>query len=150
MAELSLGGPMATPVVDDDSATHRPRNAEPVRKMNGALGRGSGLAVQSASMTDVPTARFRLGQAVRHRDHAFAGVVVDVDAAYAGTPADVGDVDAAQPFYRVLATGDDGGFVAYAAEDVLTAAGSQLIELPAGWLRKDASGRMTPAAHRLQ
>jgi len=118
--------------------------------MNGALGRGSDLAVQNASMTQSSTARFRLGQAVRHRDHAFAGVVVDVDAAYAGLPTDVGDVDAAQPFYRVLATGEEGGFVAYAAEDVLTAVGSQPIELPAGWLRKDASGRMTPAAHRLQ
>lgn len=100
-------------------------------------------------MTQVPTARFRLGQAVRHRDHAFAGVVVDVDAAYAGTPADVGDVQAAQPFYRVLATGDEGGFVAYAAEDVLAAVGIDPLELPAGWLRRDPSGRMTPAAHRL-
>ncbi len=117
--------------------------------MNGALGLGSDATAYQGTMTHVPTARFRLGQTVRHRDHAFAGVIVDVDAAYAGTPADVGDVGAAQPFYRVLAVGDDGGFVAYAAEDVLTAAGSEPIELPAGWLRRDQTGRMTPAAHRL-
>lgn len=118
--------------------------------MNDAHGSGSDARPYLPRMTQVPTARFRLGQAVRHRDHAFAGVVVDVDAAYAGVPADVGDVEAAQPFYRVLATGEEGGFVAYAAEDVLAPAGVDALDLPAGWLRKDASGRMTPAAHRLQ
>jgi heat shock protein HspQ len=101
-------------------------------------------------MIDVPTARFFLGQSVRHRHNAFAGVVVDVDAAYAGQLADVGEGDAAQPYYRVLAVGEEGGFVAYAAEDVLTPAGSDPLELPAGWLRRDETGRMTPAAHRLQ
>ncbi len=118
--------------------------------MNGALGSGSARTTYPGLMTQFPVARFRLGQTVRHRDHAFAGVVVDVDAAYAGMPADVGEIDAAQPYYRVLAVGDEGGFVAYAAEDVLTPAGAEAIDLPAGWLRKDVSGRMTPAAHRLQ
>lgn len=117
--------------------------------MNEPLGLGSAAAAYQGCMINVSTARFRLGQSVRHRDHAFAGVVVDVDAAYAGHVADVGDVDAAQPYYRVLAVGDEGGFVAYAAEDVLTPAGADALDLPAGWLRRDETGRMTPAAHRL-
>ncbi|RZJ01110.1 MAG: heat shock protein HspQ [Brevundimonas sp.] len=70
-------------------------------------------------MTRIPSARFGLGQIVRHRDAAFRGVVVDVDPVFAGGDFDTGAVKLDQPFYRVLAIGDDGGFIAYAAQDTL-------------------------------
>ena len=103
-------------------------------------------------MTQVLSARFRLGQTVRHRDGAFCGVVVDVDPAYAGHPMDLSAEEAAQPFYRVLSTAGEGRFVAYAAEHVLEddAASSPPPGLVReGWLRQEARGRMTPGAHRL-
>jgi heat shock protein HspQ len=65
------------------------------------------------------SARFGLGQIVRHRDSAFRGVVIDVDPRFAGEPGDTGAVSPNQPFYQVLALGADGGFIAYAAEDAL-------------------------------
>lgn len=60
------------------------------------------------------TARFGLGQIVRHRKQPFQGVVVDVDAVCA-VPFE-GDAPADQPFYQVFAYGDDGGFIAYVPE----------------------------------
>ncbi|MGQ3039535.1 MAG: heat shock protein HspQ [Brevundimonas sp.] len=65
------------------------------------------------------SARFGLGQIVRHRDAAFRGVVIDVDPVFGGHPGDTGPVSPDQPFYQVLALGEDGGFIAYAAEDAL-------------------------------
>lgn len=87
--------------------------------MNGGAGQGSGGAVHGAPMTKVPSARFGLGQIVRHREAAFRGVVVDVDPVFAGPAADAGDISVDQPFYQVLALGEEGGFIAYAAQDAL-------------------------------
>ena len=70
-------------------------------------------------MTRIPSARFGLGQIVRHREAAFRGVVVDVDPVFAGGALDTGAIRLDQPFYRVLAIGEDGGFIAYAAQDTL-------------------------------
>lgn len=70
-------------------------------------------------MTHSSTAKFGLGQIVRHREAAFRGVVVDVDAVYAGPANEPGPNERDQPFYRVLATGVDAGFLIYAAEAVL-------------------------------
>jgi len=67
------------------------------------------------------TARFRLGQVVRHRDDAFEGLVMDVDARYAGPREETGHVCADQPFYHVLVVAEEGGVMAYAAEDALVA-----------------------------
>ncbi len=66
-------------------------------------------------------ARFRLGQIVRHRDEAFEGLIMDVDASYAGPREETGSVRADQPFYHVLVVAEEGGVIAYAAEDVLVA-----------------------------
>ncbi|KAK0350201.1 hypothetical protein LTR94_029977, partial [Friedmanniomyces endolithicus] len=87
--------------------------------MNRAEGVRARLAVVEDLMTQVHTARFAIGQIVRHRDDAFRGVVMDVDPAYDGPLSDTGSMAADQPFYRVFALGEDGGFVAYAAEGVL-------------------------------
>lgn len=120
--------------------------------MNGAIGLGSAGLRQCAPMTQVLTARFRLGQPVRHRDGAFAGVVVDVDPRYAGHPSDLPSDEAEQPFYRVLSTEGEGRFVAYAAEHVLEA-DRQMTNAAGlvreGWLRAEGRGRLTPGAHRL-
>jgi heat shock protein HspQ len=88
-------------------------------------------------MTQVHTARFAIGQIVRHRDNAFRGVVMDVDHGYAGPAVETGAVAADQPFYRVFALGEDGGFVAYAAEGVLE--DGQSVLLPT-----DAEGHHAP------
>ena len=79
-------------------------------------------------MTRIHIARFNIGQVVRHRDDAFRGVIMDVDAGYDGPASDTGDLSADQPFYRVYAMGEDGGFVAYAAEGVSVALeGAQIV-----------------------
>ena len=70
-------------------------------------------------MTQFRTAKFGLGQIVRHVDAAFRGVIVDVDPVYAGPVGQPGPDDRDQPFYRVLAMGEDAGFLVYAAENVL-------------------------------
>jgi heat shock protein HspQ len=70
-------------------------------------------------MTQAHTAKFGLGQIVRHRGESFRGVIVDVDAAYAGPADEPGPDHRDQPFYRVLAMGPDTGFLVYAAEAVL-------------------------------
>ncbi len=70
-------------------------------------------------MTQSQTAKFGLGQIVRHREESFRGVVVDVDARYAGPANEPGPDDRNQPFYRVLAMGEGAGFLIYAAENLL-------------------------------
>ena len=70
-------------------------------------------------MTQSLTAKFGLGQIVRHREESFRGLVVDVDAVYAGPASEPGPDHRDQPFYRVLAMGEDTGFLVYAAEAVL-------------------------------
>jgi heat shock protein HspQ len=101
-------------------------------------------------MTQVQIARFSLGQIVRHRDDAFRGVVIDVDAAYAGPMRETGDTSPNQPFYRVFVTGTDGGFVAYAAEGALEGDADELA--PADqrrWVSVDDQGRHAPPDMRL-
>ncbi|QQQ19420.1 heat shock protein HspQ [Brevundimonas vitis] len=104
-------------------------------------------------MTQVRTARFGLGQIVRHREQAFSGVIVDVDPTYSGPLALTGPVQADQPFYRVFAVGPEGGFIVYAAENVLehdpeVEPLSRADE--AQWFSVDAMGRHAPRSHRLQ
>lgn len=65
------------------------------------------------------SARFGLGQIVRHRDAAFRGVVIDVDPRFAGQAGETGAISPDQPFYQVLALGEGGGFIAYAPESAL-------------------------------
>ena len=67
--------------------------------------------------------RFRLGQVVRHRDDAFEGLIMDVDPSYAGPHEETGAVSALQPFYHVLVVAEEGGVIAYAAEEALVETG---------------------------
>lgn len=104
------------------------------------------------SLPAVRTARFAIGAVVRHRDAAFQGVVIDVDAEWpgaAGVP--VGD-QARRPFYQVFALGPDGGFIAYAAEAVLEADPEQADLSPedrARWFATDAAGHCAPRDHAI-
>ena len=103
-------------------------------------------------MTSCASARFGLGQIVRHRDSAFRGVVIDVDPVFAGRLDETGKIPRDQPFYQVFALGEDGGFMAYAAEEALEhdpefTALSSLDKRR--WFNVDADGRHSPKAQAL-
>jgi heat shock protein HspQ len=98
-------------------------------------------------MTQALTAKFSLGQIVRHREQSFRGVVVDVDALYAGPVDQPGPDHRDQPFYRVLAMGEDSGFLVYAAEGVLEIDPDIAPLTPddeACWFTIDAAGHHAP------
>ena len=100
-------------------------------------------------MTQSLTAKFGLGQIVRHREESFRGVVVDVDAVYAGPANEPGPDHRDQPFYRVLAMGEDTGFLVYAAEAVLEH-DPEIAPMNAAdraqWFTIDAAGHHAPRA----
>lgn len=100
-------------------------------------------------MTQFHTARFSLGQIVRHREDSFRGVVVDVDATYAGPAGEPGPDHRDQPFYRVLAMGVEAGFLVYAAEAVLEP-DPDVLPLSAAdqahWFTLDGHGHIAPRA----
>lgn len=100
-------------------------------------------------MTRSRTAKFGLGQIVRHREDSFRGLVVDVDASYAGPAGEPGPDDRDQPFYRVLALGEGSGFLIYAAENVLEQ-DLDLAPLSAAdqalWFTMDHNGHIAPRA----
>lgn len=71
------------------------------------------------------SAKFALGQVVKHRIHPFRGVVFDIDATFSNTeewweaiPEDIRPVKD-QPFYHLLAENDASYYVAYVSEQNL-------------------------------
>jgi len=71
------------------------------------------------------SAKFSLGQVVKHRVHPFRGVVFDIDAIFDNTdewwesiPEDIRPVKD-QPFYHLLAENDMSYYVAYVSEQNL-------------------------------
>lgn len=100
-------------------------------------------------MTQSLTAKFSLGEIVRHRDAAFRGTIVDVDFVYAGAVDEPGPEERDQPFYRVLAMGPEAGFLIYAAEGVLEPE-TDLAPLSAvdqaQWFTMDRFGHRAPRA----
>lgn len=73
----------------------------------------------------LPTAKFRLGQVVRHRIYPFRGVIFDVDPIFSNTeewweaiPEDVRPRKD-QPFYHLLAENETSYYVAYVSEQNL-------------------------------
>lgn len=99
------------------------------------------------------TARFGLGQKVRHIHHAFYGLVLDVDARYEGSPEEIGAVSPEQPFYSIMIEDDDGVMIAYAAEEAIvqTEGVDPITEQEQLRLfNVDAMGRSTPRLHLLQ
>ena len=71
------------------------------------------------------TAKFRIGEVVRHRHFPFRGVIYDVDPVYANTeewwlsiPEEVRP-SRDQPFYHLLAENEETTYVAYVSEQNL-------------------------------
>jgi heat shock protein HspQ len=76
-------------------------------------------------MTGVKTAKFRIGQVVRHRLFPFRGVIFDVDPEFANSeewyeaiPAQVRPRKD-QPFYHLLAENAETEYIAYVSEQNL-------------------------------
>ena len=76
-------------------------------------------------MNDIKTAKFQIGQIVRHRVFPFRGVIFDVDPEFNNTeewyqaiPAQVRPRKD-QPFYHLLAENEDTEYVAYVSEQNL-------------------------------
>ena len=76
-------------------------------------------------MTNIPSARFEIGQIVRHRLHPFRGVIFDVDPTYNNTeewwesiPAHLRPAKE-QPYYHLLAENATTTYVAYVSEQNL-------------------------------
>jgi heat shock protein HspQ len=73
------------------------------------------------------SAKFTLGQVVRHKRHPFRGVIFDVDAEFANSEEWYQNIPEAsrprkdQPFYHLLAENDESYYVAYVSEQNLTA-----------------------------
>ncbi len=71
------------------------------------------------------SAKYHIGQIVRHRKHPFRGVVFDVDARFSNTEEWYESIpeenrpDRDQPFYHLLAENDDSYYVAYVSEQNL-------------------------------
>ncbi|HEX6001118.1 MAG TPA: heat shock protein HspQ [Hyphomicrobiaceae bacterium] len=76
-------------------------------------------------MEKVRTARYRLGQVVRHRVHDFRGVIFDVDPEFDNTeewwlsiPEEIRPKKD-QPFYHLLAENAETEYIAYVSEQNL-------------------------------
>lgn len=76
-------------------------------------------------MKEIKTAKFRIGQVVRHRLFPFRGVIFDVDPQFANTeewyeaiPAEIRPRKD-QPFYHLLAENAETEYVAYVSEQNL-------------------------------
>ena len=76
-------------------------------------------------MGKVRTAKYRVGQVVRHRIHDFRGVIFDVDPVFANTEAwwlaipEEMRPRKDQPFYHLLAENAETEYIAYVSEQNL-------------------------------
>ena len=83
------------------------------------------MAVKAWTMDEMKTAKFAIGQVVRHRLFPFRGVVFDVDPQFSNTeewyesiPKEVRPRKD-QPFYHLLAENSDTEYIAYVSEQNL-------------------------------
>jgi heat shock protein HspQ len=76
-------------------------------------------------MSDLPRAKFGIGQVVRHKLYPFRGVIFDVDPVFSNTEEWFNAIPPElrprrdQPFYHLLAENDDTEYVAYVSEQNL-------------------------------
>ena len=76
-------------------------------------------------MSDIKTAKFQIGQVVRHRMFPFRGVIFDVDPEFNNTDEWYDAIPEQvrprkdQPFYHLLAENEDTEYVAYVSEQNL-------------------------------
>lgn len=85
------------------------------------------MQIHSASIPSVKTAKFQLGDVVRHRIYPFRGVIFDVDPVFSNTeewweaiPEEVRPRKD-QPFYHLLAENEETTYIAYVSEQNLVA-----------------------------
>ena len=82
---------------------------------------------QAMVMSNASTAKFGIGQVVRHRLFSFRGVIFDVDPVFANTEEWWNSIPEEirprkdQPFYHLLAENDETEYVAYVSEQNLLA-----------------------------
>ena len=83
------------------------------------------------SKTDMPLARFAIGEVVRHRLFDFRGVIFDVDPVFANSEEWYEAIPEAlrpskdQPFYHLLAENAESSYVAYVSQQNLIADDSE-------------------------
>ena len=76
-------------------------------------------------MSEMPTAKFQIGQIVKHRLFSFRGVIFDVDPVFSNTEEWWSSIPEEsrprrdQPFYHLLAENEDTEYVAYVSEQNL-------------------------------
>jgi heat shock protein HspQ len=77
------------------------------------------------TFSDIHSAKYAIGQVVRHRVYPFRGVIFDVDPTFSNTeeywlsiPENIRP-HKDQPFYHLLAENDDSAYVAYVSEQNL-------------------------------
>lgn len=111
-----------------------------------------GMTERILVMTYARTAKFGLGQKVRHVHDAFFGLVVDVDASYYGPIEDIDGVDPSQPFYSIMIEQGGRTAIAYTAEEALIGeSGDHLSRQEQLRLfNVDADGHHAPRVHALQ
>lgn len=90
--------------------------------------RASFFSPQAGRLIEAPrhaSARFGIGDVVRHREFDFRGVVFDIDPVFANTeewyesiPQDLRP-SREQPYYHLLAESDDNSYVAYVSQQNL-------------------------------
>ncbi|WP_010545915.1 heat shock protein HspQ [Sphingomonas elodea] len=85
------------------------------------------IASSGTPMPSIASARFAIGDVVRHRLLDFRGVIFDVDPVFANTdewydsiPVDMQPAKD-QPFYHLLAENDDSTYIAYVSQQNLVA-----------------------------
>jgi heat shock protein HspQ len=78
-----------------------------------------------AAPLDMRTAKFRIGQVVKHRVYPFRGVIFDVDPVFANTEEWYASIppeirpNKDQPFYHLLAENAESTYIAYVSEQNL-------------------------------
>ncbi len=81
--------------------------------------------IMGISRMQPASAKYHLGQVLRHRKHPFRGVVFDVDAMFSNTEEWYDNIPEEsrpsrdQPFYHLLAENDQSYYVAYVSEQNL-------------------------------
>jgi heat shock protein HspQ len=82
-------------------------------------------ASRAATVTDMPRARFAIGEVVRHRIFDFRGVIFDVDPEFANSDEWYEAIPENlrprkdQPFYHLLADNSETAYVAYVSQQNL-------------------------------
>ena len=90
-----------------------------------ALAGDAGIGYLGLPMSKMRSAKFKIGEVVRHRLFPFRGVIFDIDPEFNNTEEGYQSIPAEvrprkdQPFYHLLAENDEGGYVAYVSEQNL-------------------------------